>query len=282
MAGVETGHGLWDPDDGFFYDVLHLPNGSSAKLKVRSLVGLLPLLGVDVADHDLFAGLADFERRTRWFIANRPEIRQHIASVDRPGAGQRYLISILPRERLLSLLGYMLDEEEFLSPYGIRSLSKAHAAEPYRFSFADETFTIGYEPAESTSGLFGGNSNWRGPIWFPVNYLLIEALRELHRYYGNDLEVEMPTGSGIFMTLDRVADEISRRLVRLFLPDADGRRPVHGNARRFSDDAHWRDLVLFYEYFHGESGAGLGASHQTGWTGLVASLLQDQTNSDAS
>jgi hypothetical protein len=282
MAGVETGHGLWDPDDGFFYDVLHLPNGSSAKLKVRSLVGLLPLLGVDVADHDLFAGLADFERRTRWFIANRPEIRQHIASVDRPGAGQRYLISILPRERLLSLLGYMLDEEEFLSPYGIRSLSKVHAAEPYRFSFADETFTIGYEPAESTSGLFGGNSNWRGPIWFPVNYLLIEALRELHRYYGNDLEVEMPTGSGIFMTLDRVADEISRRLVRLFLPDADGRRPVHGDARRFSDDAHWRDLVLFYEYFHGESGAGLGASHQTGWTGLVASLLQDQTNSDAS
>jgi hypothetical protein len=278
MAGVESGHGLWDPDDGFFYDVLHLPDGSSAKLKVRSLVGLLPLLGVDVADHELFAGLPDFERRTRWFVANRPEIRQHIASVEQPGAGERYLISILPRERLVSLLGYMLDEDEFLSPYGVRSLSKAHAEEPYRFNFGDETFAIGYEPAESTAGLFGGNSNWRGPVWFPINYLLIEALRELYRYYGDDLEVEMPTGSGISMTLDRVADELSRRLVRLFLPDRDGRRPTHGDADRYRDDPHWRDLVLFYEYFHGDTGAGLGASHQTGWTGLVASLLQNQAS----
>ncbi len=276
MADVEGGHGLWDPEDGFYYDVLHLPDGSSTQLKVRSLVGLMPLVAVDVVGHDRVEGLTAFTRRTRWFLENRPEMRQHLNVEQEPGSGGRYLVSILSKERVVALLKYMLDEDEFLSPYGIRSLSKVHKADPYRLSFADETFQIGYEPAESTAGLFGGNSNWRGPVWFPINFLLIEALREIHRYYGDDLRVEMPTGSGVMMNLDQVADDLSRRLIKLFLPDAEGDRPAHGGVDRYRDDPHWSDLVLFYEYFSGDTGAGLGASHQTGWTGLVATLLQDQ------
>ena len=276
MADVEGGHGLWDPEDGFYYDVLHLPDGSSTQLKVRSLVGLMPLLAVDVAGHDRVEGLTAFTRRTRWFLENRPEMRQHLTVEQEPGSDGRYLVSILSKERVVALLHYMLDEDEFLSPFGIRSLSKVHKADPYRLSFADETFQIDYEPTESTAGLFGGNSNWRGPVWFPINFLLIEALREIHRYYGDDLRVEMPTGSGVMMALDQVADDLSRRLIKLFLPDAERDRPAHGGVDRYRDDPHWSDLVLFYEYFSGDTGAGLGASHQTGWTGLVATLLQDQ------
>ena len=276
MADVEGGHGLWDPEDGFYYDVLHLPDGSSTQLKVRSLVGLMPLLAVDVVGHDRVEGLTAFTRRTQWFLENRPEMRQHLTVEQESGSEGRYLVSILSKERVVALLKYMLDEDEFLSPFGIRSLSKVHEENPYRLSFADETFEIGYEPAESTSGLFGGNSNWRGPVWFPINFLIIEALREIHRYYGSSLRVEMPTGSGVMMTLDEVADDLSQRLVGLFLPDPNGRRPVHGDVDRYRDDPQWRDLVLFYEYFDGDTGTGLGASHQTGWTGLVATLLQDQ------
>jgi hypothetical protein len=276
MADVEGGHGLWDPEDGFYYDVLHLPDGASSQLKVRSLVGLMPLLAVDVAGRDRVEGLTAFTRRTRWFLENRPEMRAHLAVEEEPGSEGRYLVSILSRDRVVSLLRYMLDEAEFLSPHGIRSLSKVHEDGPYRLRFGGEVFEIDYEPAESTSGLFGGNSNWRGPVWFPINYLLIEALREIYGYYGDDLRVEMPTGSGVMMNLDEVADDLTQRLVGLFLPDGEGRRPAHGGVDRYRDDPHWRDLVLFYEYFDGDTGAGLGASHQTGWTGLVASLLQDQ------
>ena len=195
MADLEGGHGLWDPDDGFYYDVLHLPDGSAAQLKVRSLVGLMPLLAVDAIGYDRIEDLTAFNQRTRWFLENRPEMLQHLNVTQEPGSDGCYLVSVLTKERVVSLLKYMLDEDEFLSPHGIRSLSKAHAADPYRLSFGNETFQIGYEPAESAAGLFGGNSNWRGPVWFPINFLLIEALREMHRYYGNDLQVEMPTGS---------------------------------------------------------------------------------------
>jgi len=283
MADVEGGHGLWDPEDGFYYDVLHLPDGTSTQLKVRSVVGLMPLLAVDVANSDRVEGLTEFQRRTRWFLDNRPEMRSHLvveeepgSAEEKPGSGGRYLVSILSRDRVVSLLRYMLDEDEFLSPHGIRSLSKIHADQPYRLTFGDETFAIDYQAAESTAGVFGGNSNWRGPVWFPINFLIIEALREIHGYYGDDLEVEMPTGSGVMMNLDEVADDLSRRLVGLFLPDGAGARPAHGADDRYRDDPHWKDLVLFYEYFDGDTGAGLGASHQTGWTGLVATLLQDK------
>jgi hypothetical protein len=276
MADIEGGHGLWDPEDGFYYDVLHLPDGSATQLKVRSLVGLMPLLAVDISDGDRVDGLAEFVGRTRWVLENRPELRHHLAVEEDPGSDERYLVSILSKERVISLLRYMLDEDEFLSPYGIRSLSKVHEKHPYRLSFDDDTFQIDYEPAESRAGLFGGNSNWRGPVWFPINFLLIEALQEIHGYYGEDLRVEMPTGSGVMMNLDQVADELSRRLIGLFLPDATGRRPTHGDVDRYRNDPNWRDLVLFYEYFDGDTGAGLGAGHQTGWTGLVATLLQEQ------
>ncbi len=276
MADIEGGHGLWDPVDGFYYDVLHLPDGSETQLKVRSLVGLMPLLAVDAIGKDRVEGLTEFVGRTRWFVANRPEMSHHLNVEDEPGSDGCYMVSILTKERIISLLGYMLDEDEFLSPFGIRSLSKVHAERPFRLSFDDETFEIGYEPAESTEGLFGGNSNWRGPVWFPINFLLIEALRELHRYYGEELRVELPTGSGVKMNLEEVADELSRRLIGLFLPGADGRRPAHGDGDRYRDDPNRRDLVLFYEYFNGDTGAGLGASHQTGWTGLVATLLRDR------
>jgi hypothetical protein len=197
-----------------------------------------------------------------------------MARADVPGLGERILTAILTRERLVSVLRYMLDEDEFLSPYGIRSLSKVHQDRPYEVSFGAETFSIDYQPAESRTGLFGGNSNWRGPVWFPINYLIVESLQKFHHYYGDDLKVECPTGSGVMMTLDEVARDLSRRLIRLFTRDLVGRRPVYGGADRFRQDPHWRDLVLFYEYFHGESGAGLGASHQTGWTGLVTKLIQ--------
>jgi hypothetical protein len=279
MADVEGGHGLWDPEDGFYYDVLHLPDGSTTHLKVRSLVGLMPLLAVDIARDEGVANLTEFIGRTKWFIENRPELRHHLAVEEDPGFGGRYLVSILSKDRVVALLRYMLDENEFLSPHGIRSLSKVHEAEPYRLSFGGEAFEIDYEPDESTCGLFGGNSNWRGPVWFPINFLLIEALREIHEYYGDDLRVEMPTGSSTMMTLDQVADDLTRRLTGLFLPDEQGHRPAHGGEDRYRDDPYWRDLVLFYEYFSGDTGAGLGASHQTGWTGLVATLLQEQGRS---
>jgi hypothetical protein len=265
---------LWDEEDGFFYDVLHLPDESILHLRVRSLVGLIPLLAVETLEPELLQAMPDFTRRMHWFTDKRPDLSGNMASIDVPGTGKRIITSILTPERLVRVLYYMLDEEEFLSPFGIRSISKYHEQHPYILHIGSETFSIHYEPTESRGGLFGGNSNWRGPIWFPINYLIIESLREFHSYYGDQLKVECPTGSGTMMTLEEVAQELSRRLVQLFLPDDEGRRPVYGGLTQFHEDPLWRDYILFYEYFNGDNGAGLGASHQTGWTGLVANLLQ--------
>ncbi len=268
------GHSLWDEDDGFFYDALHLSDDRIISLKVRSLVGLLPLFAVDTIEPDVLASMPDFERRMRWFVDNRPHLAGNVAAIDVPGAGQRRLVSLLTRERLVRVLSRLLDRDEFLSDYGVRSVSRHHQDHPYTFYVDGQAHTVNYQPAESESGLFGGNSNWRGPIWFPINYLIIESLQKYHHYYGDTLKVECPTGSGQEMTLDEVATELSRRLIRLFLCDENGQRPIYVGQPRFHTDSYWQDLILFYEYFHGENGAGLGASHQTGWTGLVAKLIQ--------
>jgi len=275
MSGQDgKGVGLWDEEDGFFYDVLHLPDGTVFPLKVRSLVGLIPLLAIELIEPEMLKAMPNFTRRMHWFTDNRPQLSGNMASIDIPGVGQHVITSILTRERLVSVLRYMLDEEEFLSPYGIRSLSKYHESHPYHLTVGDQRFGIRYQPAESQNALFGGNSNWRGPVWFPINYLIMESLKEYHRYYGDSLLVECPTGSGNMMTLAGVAQDLERRLINIFLPDADGRRPVYGGQDKFQTDPAWRNYIYFYEYFHGENGAGLGASHQTGWTGLVANLLQ--------
>lgn len=266
------GHSLWNEEDDFFYDMLHLPGREAITIRVRSLVGLMPLLATETIEPWVLENMDDFCRRMNWFTRNRPDLSDHMASVFVKGQGERRLLSVLTRERLIKMLRYMLDENEFLSPYGIRSLSKVHET-PYHLSIDGENLSIDYQPAESESGLFGGNSNWRGPIWFPINYLLIETLRRFHEYYGDDLKVEMPTGSGILMTLSEIADDLSRRLIRLFIPDEHKQRPIYGGLEAFQKNQHWHDYLLFHEYFHGDNGAGLGASHQTGWTGLVAQLI---------
>lgn len=265
---------LWEEEDGFFYDMLHLPDGTRMPLKVRSLVGLLPLIAVEVIDSDILDTMQDFSRRADWFLTHRPDFAQCIASIDRIGSGQSHLMAILDREQLIGLLRYMLDENEFLSDYGIRSLSKYHQDNPFSVDIDGQTYSVRYVPAESDNMMFGGNSNWRGPVWFPINFLIIEALHKFHRYFGDDLQVECPTHSGNMMSLAEVADELSRRLIRLFERAADGKRPVYSGQDKFQDDPNWHDFILFYEYFNGDDGAGLGASHQTGWTGLVATLIE--------
>ncbi len=269
-----SGVSLWNEEDRFYYDLLHLHDGTFIPLKVRSIVGLIPLIAIETLEPEQMSSLPDFHRRTHWFIENRPRLASTMSSIDEPGMGHRFLTSFLTKDRLLSVLRYLLDEEEFLSPYGIRSLSKVHARHPYHIHVGGLKFDIQYEPAESRSGMYGGNSNWRGPVWFPINFLIIESLQRFHHYYGDALTVECPTGSGVWMTLDEVAAELSQRLIRLFQRNQKGERPIYGNSRIFQDDPHWRDNILFHEYFHGDNGAGLGASHQTGWTGLVAKLLQ--------
>lgn len=264
--------GLWDEDDGFFYDVLKLPDGSVVPLKVRSLVGLMPLIAVETIGQATLKRFPDFARSINWLCKHRPHLAQNLASTSIPGYGSAHLFAMPTEDRLRRVLSYMLDESEFLSPFGIRSVSKVHE-QPYHLSIGGLDFGIQYWPAESRSGLFGGNSNWRGPIWFPINYLLIEALHKYHRYFGAAFQVECPTGSGIMMSLDKVADELSHRLTSLFLLNEHHQRAVFGGQSQFQSDARWRDHILFYEYFHGDNGAGLGASHQTGWTGLVADLL---------
>jgi hypothetical protein len=270
------GVSLWNEEDGFFYDTLHMPDGNITPLKVRSMVGLMPLLAVETLEHDLVESLPTFKRRLNWFFENRIYLRDqgNVACVKSPGENSRRLLSIINRERLVKVLRIMLDEKEFLSPYGIRSLSKLHLDRPYTLWVDGKAHTIDYQPAESRSGLFGGNSNWRGPIWFPINYLLIESLQKYHHFYGDSLKVECPTGSGQMMNLCEVATELSRRLIKLFLRDGHGERPIYGGNRLFQDDPNFRDYILFNEYFHGDNGAGLGAGHQTGWTGLVAKLIQ--------
>jgi Glycosyl hydrolase family 63 C-terminal domain len=268
-----AGVSLWDEADGFYYDVLHA-DGHHQPLRVRSLVGLVPLFAVETLEPAVVDALPGFKRRMQWFIDNRPELREHVELAPAPDGGTRRLLSIVSRERLPRVLRLMLDEAEFLSPHGIRAVSRYHAEHPFVFTLAASEHRVDYEPAESSSGLFGGNSNWRGPIWFPMNYLLIESLQKFHHFYGDALTVPFPAAAERRLNLGDVAAEISRRLTRIFLRGADGRRPVHGGAEPFQSDPHWRDLVLFYEYFHGDNGAGIGASHQTGWTALVAKLLQ--------
>jgi hypothetical protein len=269
----DTGLDLWDEDDGFYYDVLSLPDGGYDKMRVRSMVGLIPLFAVETLEPDIVDRLPGFKRRMQWFIDNRPDFREHVDMAETPN-GVRRLLSIVTREQIPRVLRLMLDAGEFLSPYGIRSVSQVHRDRPYMLNCNGMAYQVRYDPAESSIDLFGGNSNWRGPVWFPVNYLIIESLQKFHWYLGDDLKVECPTGSGQMMSLWNAAADISRRLTRIFLRDADGRRPVYGGSDKFQHDPHWRDFVLFYEYFHGDNGAGLGASHQTGWTGLVAKLLQ--------
>jgi hypothetical protein len=268
------GMALWDEADEFFYDVLHLPDGTAQRLRVRSLVGLIPLLAVETIEPDLLARLPQFAERLEWFLAHRPDLAGLVSRWQEPGMGARRLVALVRGHRLKRLLRRMLDPQEFLSPGGVRSLSRCHADQPYALPVDGVTYMVDYQPGESTSALFGGNSNWRGPVWFPVNYLLIEALQKFHHYYGDDFLVECPTGSGRKLALLQIADELSGRLTSVFLRDSQGRRPVFGPNERWQTDPHWRDAVLFYEYFHGDTSAGLGASHQTGWTALVAKLLE--------
>ncbi len=277
----EMEESLWNEDDGFYYDVLHLPDNRQIEMKVRSLVGLIPLFAVGTLEPETLKQLPSFKKRMEWFIKNRPDLRRNVACMDTPGRGARRLLAIVYKEKLQRILQKMLDESEFFSDYGIRAISRHHAEHPYHFQTNGMDFYVNYEPAESTSGLFGGNSNWRGPVWFPVNFLLIESLQKFHRYYGDDFKVECPTGSGRMLTLAEVAIELSRRLTQIFLRNSAGNRPVYGGAEKFQKDPHWRDLILFYEYFHGDNGAGIGASHQTGWTGLVAQLIQQLGEHDA-
>ena len=266
---------MWDEEDGFFYDLLRLPGGQGMRLKVRSLVGLLPLCASTVFEEDAATRYPKLMELIALFRKRHPEVVSHVAPTDAGFTGYkgRRLMSILSKEKLERVLGYLLDENEFLGPHGIRSLSRHHLEHPFQFWVGDQEFKVQYLPAESNTGMFGGNSNWRGPVWMPVNALIVRALLNLYAFYGDDFKVQCPTGSGRHMTLFEVAQEIARRLAATFLRGADGRRPVHGGTAKFQDDPHWRDLVLFYEYFHGDNGAGLGASHQTGWTGLVALLL---------
>jgi hypothetical protein len=268
------GLALWSREDGFFHDVLHLPDGRHFPLKVRSLVGLIPLFAVETLEPEVVDRLPRFKKRMQWFLENRPEFASHVESRTGPDGGLCRFLSLVNGERLRSVLGYMLDEEEFLSPHGVRSLSRVHRDRPYVLRLNGTEHRVDYVPAESTTGLFGGNSNWRGPVWFPVNFLLVESLQKYHHFLGDTFKVELPTGSGTRATLDEVATELSRRLVSLFLRDAHGRRPAFGGDERLQNDPHFRDLLLFHEYFHGDDGRGLGASHQTGWTALVAKLIQ--------
>ncbi len=270
-AAMERGDGMWDDEDGFFYDQLRRPDGSGQRLRVRSMVGLIPLCAVTVVPETAF-GLLD--ERLAGFMARHPDLLGQISDPLVPGVAGRRLLTLLNEDRLRSVLGYLLDEDEFLSAHGIRALSRYHRDHPFSMEVAGQTFGVGYLPGESDSGMFGGNSNWRGPVWMPVNFMIIRALLQYYLYYGDEFTVEMPTGSGQQHTLFEVAREIADRLVSIFLPDGDDRRPVFGGVELFQSDAHWRDNLLFYEYFHGDNGAGIGASHQTGWTGLVAKLVQ--------
>jgi hypothetical protein len=278
MANLRgDGVGLWDEQDQFFYDVLSLPGGDRATLRVRSMVGLIPLFAVETIDQDVLDRLPEFARRLKWFLDYRPDLARLVSRWQDPGRGETRLLSLVRGHRMKALLRRMLDETEFLSPFGVRAVSRFHAANPYVFEHAGNRFRIGYVPGESESGLFGGNSNWRGPVWMPVNYLLVESLREFHRYYGDDFTVEYPVGSGQFLSLRQVADALSCRLSQLFLRGADGNRPSMGGHALMQHNPAFHDHLLFHEYFHGDTGRGVGASHQTGWTGLVALLLHPRT-----
>ena len=277
----DDGLSLWDEDEGFFFDVLHTPQGDRIPMRVRSMVGLIPLYAAQTLEPDLLEAMPAFKRRLDWFIAHRADLTENMACMRSKGSGERRLLSITTRTQLERILKIMLDEDEFLSDYGIRAISRRHLHQPYTLTIEGKEHSVHYEPGESSTGLFGGNSNWRGPIWLPVNYLLIQALRRLNEYYGPDLKVECPTESGEFVDLDEIANEISRRIVSIFRRDNSGHRPVFGSNQYFQSDPNWRDLLPFHEYFHGDSGKGVGASHQTGWTALVACLIFDLAQSRA-
>jgi hypothetical protein len=272
-SGGANGLGLWDDEDGFFYDVIRHVDGRAARIKVRSMVGLISLCANSIFTHEDIEKMPHFMERVTWFVQNHPEL---VSKIHRPGvrsANGNYLVSLLTDDKLRRVLARMLDEKEFLGPYGIRSISKAYE-NTYTVQLGQQSFSIQYAPAESTTGAFGGNSNWRGPVWFPINALILRALLNLYAYYGNDFKVECPTGSGKLMNLFEVSREIASRLSKTFLKDNNGRRPVYGGTEKFQTDPNWKDNILFYEYFQGDNGAGLGASHQTGWTGLIAVLLK--------
>jgi hypothetical protein len=266
---------MWDEEDGFYYDLLRLPDGQATRLKVRSMVGLLPLCASTIFEGDIAERFPRLHEMIQLFRKRHPQLVSHAAPTDTGFVGYkgRRLLSTLNERKLRQVLGYLLDENEFLGPYGIRSLSRFHLDHPFTFWVGHQEYSVRYLPAESNTGMFGGNSNWRGPVWMPVNVLIVRALLNLYAFYGDSFTVECPSRSGREMTLFGVAEEIARRLAGTFLRDAGGRRPVYGGTTKFQEDPHWRDLILFYEYFHGDNGAGLGASHQTGWTGLIAPLL---------
>jgi hypothetical protein len=272
-ASGHTGESsLWDEEDGFYYDVLNIGD-HRIPMRVRSMVGLTPLFGVEVIEPSVLERFPGFRRRAKWFLENRPDLARNIAHFEQHGIGDRQMLSLVNEERLRRILARLLDESEFLSPYGVRALSRKHLEQPYSLDLGGRAARVGYEPGESESPLFGGNSNWRGPVWMPVNFLLIEALRGHYRFYGDAFRVECPTGSGRFMNLGQIANELTTRLTRLFLRDGQGQRPVFGDGKKSQRDPHFKDHVLFFEYFHGDTGKGLGAAHQTGWTALVANLL---------
>ncbi len=279
MTTAGDGIGLWNEEDGFFYDVLNLPNGETIPLKVRSMVGLIPLFAVETLEPELLTSVPEFNKRLEWYLNHRPDLAALVSRWHVPGAGDRRLLSLLRGHRMKKVLGRMLDESEFLSDYGIRALSRWHRENPYKFYWDGNTMTVEYQPGESTSGLFGGNSNWRGPIWFPVNYLIIESLQKFHHYYGDDFTIECPTGSGRYITINDVAVELSNRLKRIFMRNEQGRRPVFGQNERLQNDPNFNDYINFHEYFHGDIGRGVGASHQTGWTGLIAKIIQPRADS---
>ena len=279
IAGAMTNMGeadkdLWDEQDEFYYDVLHTPDRGRQLLKTRSLVGLIPLFAVEVLDDEVLRGVPQFVGRLNWFLDNRPQLASLVSRWQEPGVGATHLLSLLRGHRVKRLLARALDEAEFLSEYGVRSLSRYHQAHPYHLRYDGQDLQVRYEPGESESNLFGGNSNWRGPVWFPTNFLLIESLQRFHHYYGDEFKVEYPTHSGRYCTLLEIADALSARLTKLFLRNAAGLRPALGPDQPRQRDPHFRDYLLFHEYFHGDTGQGLGASHQTGWTGLIAKLLQ--------
>ncbi|GBF80155.1 MGH1-like glycoside hydrolase domain-containing protein [Aphanothece sacrum] len=265
---------MWDEEDGFFYDVLKFPDGTAMRLKVRSLVGLLPLAAVAIFNGDDIAKLPNFYKRAEAFWSRHTDLIENIHIPDKQGAAGRYMLSVFTEDKLRKVLARMLDENEFFSPYGIRSLSRYHADHPFVFHHGGEEFRVDYVPGDSNTGMFGGNSNWRGPVWMPVNMLFVAALRRLYAFYGDQFKVECPTGSGNYMTLFEVSRELAQRLTRLFLKDGNGKRPINGTAEKFQNDPYWKDLILFYEYFHGDNGTGIGASHQTGWTGGIATIIQ--------
>ena len=273
LGHLGGGVGMWDEDDGFYYDVLRLPNGQAERLKVRSMVGLLPRCAATMFDGELARKYPELQERMQHFLNARPELREGIHDPGKLAVHGRRFASILDEIKLRRVLAKMLDEHEFLSEFGIRALSRYHADHPYVTHVGGQEFRVDYLPAESDSGMFGGNSNWRGPIWMPVNTLIIRALMQYYSYYGNEFTVECPTGSGCQMNLYQVAEEISRRLGNIFLKDKNGHRPLYGGTQKFQEDPDWRDNLQFFEYFHGDNGAGLGANHQTGWTGVIARLM---------